>query len=141
MKYAIGSCLLIIITAFAFSLPEAHAAYCPAQAVNPYAYVCLEKDSFAKGETVSFVFRQGRIPIFIGPDEHPWFITDDQGKTVFTPSSTPPSTQPNPIPVFADSWDQTTDKKGHQAHKGTYILNFAQGPYIVQPVTFMIRNK
>lgn len=118
----------------------AGAAYCPGQAVDPYSYLCTATSTYAKGQPITFTLFQSRVPLVIGPLEHPWKIIDERGNLVYAPSSTPPTTWPGTTFEWSDAWNQT-NASGKQVHKGTYTIVFPNMPYNIMSLTITVTNK
>lgn len=128
---------LLILAASSFSSNTAFAAYCPGQTTNPLSYICLDRSLFPRNKPITFTIYQSRIPLFIGTAEHPWYITDESGNIIFTPSSLAPTTQPSPVFSWSDTWD-LRNNEGKKVKKGDYYIHFRSMPYNVAPVLLTI---
>jgi hypothetical protein len=96
--------------------------------------------TYGQGETIYFcLYDNAKVPFFFGPDEHPWKITNDQGKIIYEPASIAPAVRPSmpSFSPFCDSWNQN-NSKGKQVRPGTYSLSFAGTAIPVEPLNLRI---
>ena len=143
MKNALYAILFISLFSLAGSA-AAHAAanssYCPGKTIDPFSFLCSGSSTYQKGQPITFTIYQSKIPLSIGPLEHPWHVVNSKGNVIYTPSSTPPTTPPDNTTEWSDTWNQINNA-GKQVKKGTYLIEFENVPYNVAPLLITITKK